>query len=558
MWRGSTGLAAQADANVAMHHSMQIDMRHDAISAGVASSLLFAEREERAQLADAVQDLRDDTAGMLAAFDDLSQTAMPETMHAHVEALEEEIRVYIKVANSIADRVSTDLPAAFALLPDYYAAFDRLESLLDESATEIESYAKAGARDLEELLQLLMMVMLGLSVAGVALVGLGNLRVSASIMKPVERLREALGQVAGGDFTVRIGEITRNDDIGAIARDIDKLTETIGSSMARQQTLQEESQAVIAALNQGLNALAAGDLTQRITCDFGAGYEQLRADFNQTVGQLGALINEVVSTTGGIHKLSGDLDQASENLSSRTVAQAATLEETAAALEELTGSVREAAEMAGKVENAMVATQGEVEESGRIVTGAVEAMGEIETSAGHITQIIGVIDDIAFQTNLLALNAGVEAARAGEAGKGFAVVASEVRALAQRSSQAAKEIKELIGSSTDHIRRGVDQVNMTGTALAAVVARVGEMATLVKSIAGAAIEQSRGLSEINVGVAQLDQVTQQNAAMAEQAGMATQDLNLRADGLARLVARFRLAAEAGLSGIEIEADRFAA
>jgi hypothetical protein len=237
------------------------------------------------------------------------------------------------------------------------------------------------------------------------------------------------------------------------------------------------------------------------------------------------------------------MHRASDNLSSRTVAQAATLEETAAALEELTGSVREAADTARTVEGAMGETRTEAEESGRIVRDAITAMDAIQTSASAITQIIGVIDDIAFQTNLLALNAGVEAARAGEAGKGFAVVASEVRALAQRSSQAAREIKDLIGSSTDQILQGVDHVNRTGTALERVVERVSRMAGLVSNIAAAAAEQARGLSEINTGVAQLDQVTQQNAAMAEQAGMTTQQLNARADALADLVARFRTDAD---------------
>jgi methyl-accepting chemotaxis protein len=203
--------------------------------------------------------------------------------------------------------------------------------------------------------------------------------------------------------------------------------------------------------------------------------------------------------------------------------------------------VREAANTAAKVETEMRTARTEAEESGRIVTSAVAAMGEISRSAQHITQIIGVIDDIAFQTNLLALNAGVEAARAGEAGKGFAVVASEVRALAQRSSQAAREIKDLIGSSTEHIHRGVDQVNKTGEALSTVVGRVADMAQMVSAIAAAAAEQSRGLSEINSGVAQLDQVTQQNAAMAEDAGNANLSLSQQADALARLVARFRTA-----------------
>ncbi len=379
---------------------------------------------------------------------------------------------------------------------------------------------------------------------------LANRKATQQITEPIERLRKALREVATGDFTVRIGDITRNDDIGSIARDIDVVTGRVLEAMTDQQRLKDEAQRVIDALGVGLRELSDGNLTHRIDQPFSADYDALRQDFNDTLDRLRAVIAQVVEATQGIHKLSADMNLASENLSTRTVAQAATLEETAAALEELTSSVREAAETAGHVEGAMGETRAGVEDSGRIVRGAVEAMGEIETSAGQITQIIGVIDDIAFQTNLLALNAGVEAARAGEAGKGFAVVASEVRALAQRSSQAAREIKTLIGNSAEQIRRGVDQVNLTGTALEKVVGRAAEMARMVSTIAASAAEQARGLSEINIGVAQLDQVTQQNAAMAEEAGGTTHQLNRQADALAALVARFRMEAAAALAEAE--------
>jgi methyl-accepting chemotaxis protein len=375
------------------------------------------------------------------------------------------------------------------------------------------------------------------------------------IIRPIDRMRTALRAVAGGDFNVRIGAITRDDDIGAIARDIDTVTERVQTLLDEQRRQKDQAQGAIDSLGTGLRELAAGNLGHRIDQPFSADYEALRQDYNDTQARLREVIAQVIEVTGGIHRLSGDMSHASENLSTRTVAQAATLEETAAALEELTASVREAAETAARVEEAMGETRRGVEDSGRIVRGAVEAMGEIEASAGQITQIIGVIDDIAFQTNLLALNAGVEAARAGEAGKGFAVVASEVRALAQRSSQAAREIKALISNSADQIRRGVDQVNLTGTALEQVVSRAADMAHMVSTIAASAAEQSRGLSEINIGVAQLDQVTQQNAAMAEDAGHTTSQMSRQADGLAQLVSRFRVAGSGAMLPADATADK---
>ncbi|MBC7477338.1 MAG: hypothetical protein H7317_04495, partial [Pseudorhodobacter sp.] len=246
----------------------------------------------------------------------------------------------------------------------------------------------------------------------------------------------------------------------------------------------------------------------------------------------------VVETAESIQSRSREISQSSEDLSRRTENQAATLEETAASLDELTASIRTAAESAREVEGIVRSARHEAEESGLVVQGAVKAMTEIEHSSDQISQIIGVIDDIAFQTNLLALNAGVEAARAGEAGKGFAVVASEVRALAQRSSAAAREIKTLISASTQHVGRGVEQVGRAGTALENIVARVSHISTLVSNIASAAAEQSTGLAEINLGVTQLDQVTQQNAAMVEQSTAASQSLNQEAASLAELVAHF--------------------
>ncbi|MEO8245111.1 MAG: methyl-accepting chemotaxis protein, partial [bacterium] len=218
--------------------------------------------------------------------------------------------------------------------------------------------------------------------------------------------------------------------------------------------------------------------------------------------------------------------------------QAATLEETAAALDELTTSVRSAATGAREVETIVQSARREAEDSGKVVLGAVEAMNGIERSSDQISQIIGVIDDIAFQTNLLALNAGVEAARAGDAGRGFAVVASEVRALAQRSSDASKEIKTLISTSSQLVGRGVEAVGSAGKALNTMVDRVSHISTLISGIATGASEQSSALAEVNVGVTQLDQVAQRNASMVEQSTNATQALQQAAVGLDSLVAYF--------------------
>ena len=306
-----------------------------------------------------------------------------------------------------------------------------------------------------------------------------------------------------------------------------------------------EAQAqVVDGLRVGLTALAEGDLTGMIDERFAEEYEELRRNFNEAAGKLREAMAMVVENAGTIHREVGGIASSADDLSRRTEQQASTLEETAAALDQLTSSVRSAAEGADRANRMVTEARGNAERGGEVVSRAVAAMGKISDSSEQISKIISVIDDIAFQTNLLALNAGVEAARAGEAGRGFAVVASEVRALAQRSSEAAREISGLISASGDHVRQGVELVGETGEALKGIVASVTDIAGHVSEIATSAHEQSTGLGEINTAMNQLDQVTQQNAAMFEETNAASQSLTSQADMLKTTVARFRIGAEA--------------
>lgn len=303
--------------------------------------------------------------------------------------------------------------------------------------------------------------------------------------------------------------------------------------------MQNSQRAVVEALRISLNRLSEGDLSTRIDNVFHSDYEQLRADFNRATETLADAMQTVIDNAASIEAESHEISNAAEDLSKRTETQAATLEETATALDQLTSSVRSAA--SGAVEANKVATDARdsAETSGHVVKQAVTAMGEIEESSTKISRIISVIDDIAFQTNLLALNAGVEAARAGEAGRGFAVVASEVRALAQRSSDAAREIDGLISASSRHVRRGVDLVGETGRSLEGILAAAIDIAARMSEIAGSSQEQSASLAEINIAVNQLDQVTQQNAAMFEQTTAASHSLSRGAQALTATTAQFK-------------------
>ncbi|MGQ2989612.1 MAG: methyl-accepting chemotaxis protein [Brevundimonas sp.] len=312
---------------------------------------------------------------------------------------------------------------------------------------------------------------------------------------------------------------------------------------ARREAAEAEQKMVVQATAAALARLAEGDLTVRISEPFAGDYGKLKTDFNHALERLGSVMSEIASNTVGMRSGAGEISQAADDLSRRTEQQAATLEQTAAALDEITATVRRTAEGASRAGVVVEAARAEAETSGQVVERAVQAMGEIERSADQISQIIGVIDEIAFQTNLLALNAGVEAARAGDAGRGFAVVASEVRALAQRSAEAAKEIKSLISSSTGQVKSGVTLVGQTGEALTAIVGRVQEITGLMTEITASTREQSTALGEINTAVNQMDQATQQNAAMVEQSTAASHSLTQEAEQLSRLVGRFRTDAD---------------
>ena len=285
-----------------------------------------------------------------------------------------------------------------------------------------------------------------------------------------------------------------------------------------------------------------GDLTFRLPAqasDFG----RLSHSINGFLQKLHDIISAVAASAGHVRMAATDLNQGNADLARRTEQQAASLEETAAALDEITATVRKTAEGSKQANSVVATTRTDAEASGQVVRETVAAMAEIEKSSKQISQIIGVIDEIAFQTNLLALNAGVEAARAGDAGRGFAVVASEVRSLAQRSSEAAKEIKGLISASSQHVETGVELVGDAGKALQKIVVKVNEISGLVSEIAASAQEQATALAEVNTAINQMDQVTQQNAAMVEQSTAASHSLTQEADDLMNLVSRFRTGAE---------------
>ncbi|MEH3159442.1 MAG: methyl-accepting chemotaxis protein [Sphingomonas taxi] len=356
------------------------------------------------------------------------------------------------------------------------------------------------------------------------------------ITKPYVDTVVRMEGLAAGDLGSPIAYTDYSDCVGRMTRAM----QVFKQNAEHVQEAAAAQDVVVSALGEGLTRLAASDLSYRIDQAFPADYERLRADYNRALDAVAETMSAVTEATNGINSGATDIRQASDDLSQRTEQQAASLEETAAAMDEITSTVRQTAAGAVRANGVVEEARIEAEQSGEVVRRAVDAMSGIERSSNEISEIISVIDGIAFQTNLLALNAGVEAARAGDAGKGFAVVASEVRALAQRSAEAAKDVKTRINASSEQVEAGVELVSETGQALNRIITRFGEISTLVNQIATAAEQQATGLQQVNTAVSEMDGVTQQNAAMVEEATAAARSLSAESDELARQVSRFKI------------------
>jgi methyl-accepting chemotaxis protein len=354
----------------------------------------------------------------------------------------------------------------------------------------------------------------------------------------MDAFTSAAERIASGDFTHRITEKVI-PEYEAIISQMNLMMGQLETAQVAKIEAEKQINVVVQSLGTALSELAQGNLETTVYADIAPEFVKLKTDFNSASSQLRSTIELVKKGAASIKLGTEEISQASDDLSRRTENQAASLEETAAAVKEITDTVNKTARGATHARETVSVAKADAEKSGEIVRKAISAMNGIESSSKQISQIIGVIDEIAFQTNLLALNAGVEAARAGDAGRGFAVVASEVRALAQRSAEAAKEIKGLISASTGQVSQGVQLVGETGLALTRIVTQVAEINTIVTDIATSANEQAHGLEQVNTAVNEMDQVTQQNAAMVEEATAATQTLAQQTEELVRLVSRFR-------------------
>ncbi len=444
-------------------------------------------------------------------------------------------------------------PAFADLIPRFRTLTDEMTQIAAKKSSELSVIVDGS------IATTLAAVITGL----VIVLAAGFVAIRAWLVRPIQQMAGTMNVLANGDLRACVEGTDRRDEVGDMAkavqvfkdnglraRELEKeaeLTRSAGEverarvAEVERQRAQEMAQAT-SGLAEGLKHLSSGNLTFRLNQPFASDFEALRSDFNAAVSQLADSMRSVATATGSIDSGAREISQGAEDLSKRTEQQAASLEETAAALDQITTNVANSSKRTEEARHMAVEANKSARRSGEVVSQAVNAMHRIEESSSQISNIIGVIDEIAFQTNLLALNAGVEAARAGEAGKGFAVVAQEVRELAQRSAQAAKEIKDLIRNSVDEVSSGVKLVQETGQALKVIEEQVITINGQLDAIATSAKEQSVGLAEVNTAVNQMDQVTQQNAAMVEESTAASASLAAEVRRLRDIIAGFQVEA----------------
>ncbi|OBZ94912.1 chemotaxis protein [Pararhizobium polonicum] len=535
----------------------------------------------------ALSSMRRNYLNHVMALDDASRKTVEQALDADARQFLDELKLNEAASNDAEEQaLAKDIRTRFAALQQLaepMLALSRAgkieEAKIDQqtrvrpAAAEltsvidkiVKSKSEGSQRSYElskQVFQTTMTITMLAVAAGLSVIAGGIYFALSGIARPIEAITASMKALATGDTTTTIPFEGRADEIGAMAAAVAifkanalaniqleaeaaserSLTESERRRNAESARIKgEEMELATAGLADGLAHLAAGDLSFQLRDAFAVDFEALRQNFNASIVQLAQTLQSVTTAAASIDSGSREISQSSDDLSKRTEHQAASLEETAAALDQITANVSNSSQRAEEARLIAVQANTSAVQSGSVVASAVNAMERIEQSSSQIANIISVIDEIAFQTNLLALNAGVEAARAGEAGKGFAVVAQEVRELAQRSAKAAKEIKELIRNSSVEVENGVKLVRDTGGALKVIGDYVVTINQHMDAIALSAREQSVGLAEVNTAVNQMDQVTQQNAAMVEEMNAAGATLAQESSQLRELISQFTLA-----------------
>jgi methyl-accepting chemotaxis protein len=522
-------------ATALLRGHLEADMMHDAIRADVLS-ILAADRAGT-DIAGTRKDLEEHSKILVDNVNADRAFSESQAVSQAAAAVGPKITAYVNAAEHIASVQDGDVAAVAAQLPVFMRSFGELEDEMAKISDAIEGHV-AQTESQADRASFMATLLIGVSAAAslAVVVTLGFL-CRTKVLIPLVDLIGATKRLAAGDFSTEVPSTGRTDELGMLANATLEFRDQLN---AAEHAKTAQARLLVSSVGEGLSRLSAGNLTARIDADLSGPFARLKSDFNDALQALRKTIVQVTTAASGINRGAYEIRQSSEDLARRTEQQAANLEETATAMNQMTLSVRQAAEDAERANSLVAQVRAAAEHGGTVVNRAVDAMGGIQRASEEISQIISVIDGIAFQTNLLALNAGVEAARAGEAGKGFAVVASEVRALAQRSADAANDVKARIMASVTQVSAGVELVNESGAALGTIIDRINAINESVSAIADATKSQATGLQQINSAVREMDGMTQQNAAMVEQATAAARSLSDGADELASQVGRFQV------------------
>ncbi len=491
---------------------------------------------------------------------------LPPNQRASFEGVIKNLGNYRGGIQVVGSMLGIDFGTAAAFLQPFQATYQQMTATLNAASQQVSAASEAQADKSTRAAKVTGTIMIAFAVATLVLVAAVAGVIIMAVQRTVRDISNATETLAKGQNEIDLDRLERRDEFGAIVHSLAVFRENqlhMISMRIEQETLeareqatkreqeqqrelaQQQQQTVVSSLADALESLSYGDLRHAITNAFPDGYEKLRVDFNASIAKLAEAMSAIGIAVAAMTSGTNEISEASGDLSRRTEEQAARLEETAAAIDEIATTVRKTAAASKQVSDVVSNTKARADSSTKVASRALVAMEEINRSSREISQIVGLIDDIAFQTNLLALNAGIEAARAGDAGRGFAVVATEVRALAGRSAESAKQIKTLISSSTKSVGQGVSLVGEMSTGLDEILARVTEISGLISEITLAAQEQATSLATVNSAVNTIDQVTQQNAAVAEQSAAASRHLADEADGLKTLVSRFQVHAASG-------------
>ncbi len=531
------GLSEQKTSAALLRAHVHADMLHDAIHADVISALASLDARSHLKLEEATKELQEHGDAILKDLAAEKRVVSSVEEKRALQSIEEPVKAYIGSAQHVLDLARNDPAAAYSALPGFMQQFETLEGELDRVSDVYESSVKkTDDKGLREANLCALVLAAALLTSVLFLLGMFT-AMRRFIVKPLQRMTDVMRGLAKGDTSIDVTGQERSDEIGLMATAVQTFKEAMVLNKSR-----EETMLVVNTLAQSLKSLSQGDLTSHVEIGFPGEYEKLRGDYNEAIGRLAETMQAVVSNAGIIRLGAGEISQAADDFATRTEHQAASLEQTAAALDEITATVRKSAQGAKDVHDAVIHARKQADDGGQVMTQAVVAMDAISNSSKEISQILSVIDEIAFQTNLLALNAGIEAARAGDFGRGFAVVATEVRALAQRSSTAAREIKSLITDSATHVETGVKLVGEAGNALTAIACKVSEITSLITQMAASTEEEARSLAEVNSAVNVMDRTIQQNAAMVEQSTAASRALTQQAEELMDLMNRFKISA----------------